>query len=486
MALLFLPISSAFAQSNIDKVNETVTYNSVRSKIEFMASDELRGRDTPSPEQLVAARYLATQLQEYGAKPIPSLNGYYQSVPMFEQLGATGGTIAMGSKAYALGQEFVLLSGSDAQADGKVAFVEFGSTEDFQTTDVKGKIVFARFGAKGEANPRTGFRESREKATRAKEAGALALIEFYNSPQLPWTLLRGYMSGAKVGLRDEERNEEAFLRLLMDDSNNQMIDVVKNFKKSASIKLQQAPTKEFAAYNVVGVVEGTDPTLKNEYMIYSAHYDHVGVGDADATGDTIYNGTRDNAIGTVTVMEAARNIAKYPLKRSAIFIFFTGEEKGLLGSEYYVANPPIPLDKVVMCFNSDNGGYNDTSKATIIGLNRTTATPELETAGKNYGLDINDDPAPEQNLFDRSDQVSFARKGVPAIMFSMGITAFDDEVLKYYHQASDNPDSVDYDYLLKFARTYVTACRLIGNRDQRPYWTAGDKYFEDGQALYGF
>jgi hypothetical protein len=91
---------------------------------------------------------------------------------------------------------------------------------------------------------------------------------------------------------------------------------------------------------------------------------------------------------------------------------------------------------------------------------------------------------PDQNLFDRSDQVSFARKGIPAVMYTMGVTAFDDQVLEFYHQAGDNPDSVDYDYLFKFTKAYVHACRLVGNMAERPYWTEGDKYFEAGEELY--
>ncbi|MEM1124350.1 MAG: M28 family peptidase, partial [Bacteroidota bacterium] len=264
-----------------------------------------------------------------------------------------------------------------------------------------------------------------------------------------------------------------------------IVKLTKGGKVAATFDVKGAKTEILKTHNVVGMVEGTDPVLKNEYIIYSAHYDHVGIGRADETGDTIYNGARDNAVGSVTVLSAAENLAKYPTKRSAIFIFFTGEEKGLLGSAYYADNPAIPLDQVVYCFNSDNGGYNDTSRASIIGLERTGAEPLIRKACAAFGLDAKPDAAPEQNLFDRSDNVNFAKKGVPAPTFSLGYTAFDDEINKYYHQPGDEPATLDYVYLTKFFKSYVYSCRLIGNTDTSVFWRKGDKYYEAGERLYG-
>jgi Zn-dependent M28 family amino/carboxypeptidase len=251
-----------------------------------------------------------------------------------------------------------------------------------------------------------------------------------------------------------------------------------------TLNMNEAQNEIIQSQNVVGVVEGTDPTLKKEYIIYSAHYDHVGIGSADATGDTIYNGARDNAVGTVTVLSMAENLAKYPTKRSALFILFTAEEKGLLGSEYYVENPVLPLEQMVYCFNSDNGGYNDTSLATIIGLERTTAAQHIKDAASAFGLRAIEDPSPEQGLFDRSDNVHFARKGIPAPTFSMGFSAFDEEINKYYHQPGDHADSIDYGYLLKFFRAYVLSGRKIANDQKTPFWIKGDTYEANGLQLY--
>ena len=165
-------------------------------------------------------------------------------------------------------------------------------------------------------------------------------------------------------------------------------------------------------------------------------------------------------------------------------MLFTGEEKGLLGSRWFVEHSPLDLKKMVYCFNSDNAGYNDTSAATIIGLGRTTAEKFIKDACQAYGLLATDDPAPEQGLFDRSDNVNFAKKGIPAPTFSLGFKAFDAEIGKYYHQPADHADNLDYAYLHKFFSAYVYSCRLIGNTSEKLFWKDGDKYFEAGKKLY--
>lgn len=256
-------------------------------------------------------------------------------------------------------------------------------------------------------------------------------------------------------------------------------------KGNWSVQTTGADQQSLTSQNVLGWVEGTDPTLKDEFVIYSAHYDHVGVGVPDESGDSIYNGTRDNGIGTMTVLEAAAFIAAKPMKRSAMFVLFTGEEKGLLGSEWFVDHAPLPMEQVVFCFNSDNAGYNDTSIATVVGLSRTTAGTSISQACADYGIEAIDDPEPKQNFFDRSDQVNFARAGVPALMFSLGMRSMDEEMRKYYHRPADNPDSVDYEYLHRFTKAYVKAAVMIGNAVERPFWVAGDKYYEAGEQLYG-
>jgi Zn-dependent M28 family amino/carboxypeptidase len=206
---------------------------------------------------------------------------------------------------------------------------------------------------------------------------------------------------------------------------------------------------------------------------------------SSADADSIFNGARDNGIGTSAMLTTAEFFAKNPQKRSIVFLACNAEEVGLLGSKYYAENPWFPLNKAIFNFNNDGAGYNDTSLITIFGLNRSTAGANIAKATEKFGLLAIEDPAPEQNLFDRSDNVSFAAKGIPAITFSQGFRAFDADIMKYYHQPGDDPNSLDYGYLYKYNKAYVYATWLLINMDEKPFWIPGDKYEEQGKKLYG-
>ena len=482
--VLDVPVAPSLTLSDKALTKKTVDVNTIKGHIYYLASDEMAGRNTPSPELNIAARYLATSLMRYGAKPIAGLNDYFQQVPMKKITPAQSGTLSFGGEKMELVKDFLCLKGGDVDTKAEVVFLDRGTSADFDKVDVTGKIVVVVAGLEGQDNPQQWFFAGADKLKIAKAKGAKALIELYSSVQLPWNYLTGFLNQPQTLVDDSE--SESFPHIWLNASNAAAIAKLKK-GNGLKVQLQIAGIKEeiLKTSNVVGMVEGTDPILKDEYVIYSAHYDHVGIGRADEKGDTIYNGARDNAVGSVTVLSAAENLAKYPTKRSAIFIFFTGEEKGLLGSAYYANHPAIPLEKVVYCFNSDNGGYNDTSRASIIGLTRTGAQPLIEQACTAFGLNAMEDAAPEQGLFDRSDNVNFAKKGIPAPTFSLGFTAFDDEITKYYHQPGDEPQTLDYAYLTKFFQSYVYACRLIGNTDTSVFWNEGDKYYEAGKALYG-
>ena len=485
LALFALSAIVTTAQKAKKYVDETVTKNGVEAAIQFVASDELRGRDTPSEGQEVAAKYLSTSMHAAGVKMAPGMDTYFQNVPFILSSPPDAGNLTVGDSTYSFKDDLIYIGGNATSTENGMVYVGYGTDEEYEGLDVAGKIVVARFGIKGETGARAGFTAGADKVALAQKKGAAALVELYNSPQPTWKILRYYLSSSKVAIDKNEDEQDKIAHIWIDDVENQRRPFFESYTGKAKLSISGNEVRKFTSANVVGYVEGTDSKLKDEFVIYSAHYDHVGVGDTNMEGDSIFNGTRDNAIGTVTVLKAAENIAKYPLKRSALFIFFTAEEKGLLGSEWYADHPVVPLEDVIYCFNSDNGGYNDTGAATIIGIERTTAEDELRKACEAYGLKATMDPVPEQNLYDRSDQVSFAKKGVPALMYGMGITDFGEEITRYYHQQSDNPDSVDFDYLFKFTKAYVLACRLVGDMSERPYWIEGDKYYEAGQTLYG-
>ncbi len=477
--ILLLSIFSLTGQTDLEKTKATISKNDIEGHIYFLASDELRGRETGSPEIDIAASYLANTLRRYGAKPANN-GSYYQNV----ELENTSAPSKLGIRLNDFSSDKLMqIRGYNTFFNGQAVYLNYGLESDYKGIDVKGKLIIAKAGTPESSNPQAAFGAGKTKRELVEKNGAAGLVELSNTNEQLWERYAHYFNNDKMGLADNET--KSALHLWLQDTDGSIQNKLSATEKiNANLNIEGITKAPVKAKNVVGMIEGSDPKLKDQFVIYSAHYDHVGVGKPNAEKDSIYNGARDNAVGTVTVLSAAENMGKYPTKRSALFILFTGEEKGLLGSKWYVEHPVVPLEKMVYCFNSDNGGYNDTSLATIIGLGRTTAEKHIKKAAEAFGLKATDDPAPEQGLFDRSDNVHFASKGIPAPTFSLGFTAFDAEIGKYYHQQADNPESLDYDYLEKFFKSYVLASRLIANDPEIPFWKEGDKYFEAGTKLY--
>jgi hypothetical protein len=252
-----------------------------------------------------------------------------------------------------------------------------------------------------------------------------------------------------------------------------------NVKVEEEILVKGQFTNLVPAKNVMGWVEGTDPVLKNEFIVLSAHYDHLGVASEpkleEGKMDSIYNGARDNAIGTTAIIDAARYFAKYPAKRSILFIAFSAEEIGLEGSKFFALHPPLPLKQIVFALNIDNASYNDTSAITLVGLNRTSADADIKKACAEYGLTILPDPIAGR-LFNGSDNLPLAEKGIPAPTYSLGMTNFGKTILNRYHQLSDEVGNFNLNYAMKFIHSYILAAENIANNPAQPKWTIGDKF----------
>lgn len=255
----------------------------------------------------------------------------------------------------------------------------------------------------------------------------------------------------------------------------------------ASIDEHDTSKRPLLLRNVLAYVPGTDPKLRDQFIVLSAHYDHLGVAPMpkmeEGKLDSIYNGARDNASGSTAVIDAARYFAKYPPRRSVLFITFTAEEEGLIGSEYYASHPLIPLGRTVYNLNIDNASYNDTTLITVVGLHRTSEDSLIIRACKAYGLSVNDDPT-GGGLFYESDNAPLARKGVPAPTYSLGMKTFDSTIFNRYHQLSDEAGNMDMHYVLKFIDAYILAAQYIADADAQPRWTKNDEFEKAWQGLF--
>jgi hypothetical protein len=486
--ILFVFCSLSTQAQKFKKMPEAkLEVSTVEKHIRFLASDELMGRKTGHAGNNSAARYIAEEFRSYGLNPVNG-DSYFQSIPFELSYQPKGAKIVGGKEVLNVNEDFLLMNGEGINLTD-VAKVHIGygwisddgSHNDYKGIDVKGKVVVVQVGT-----PETqGFRQMMAASVRkeqfAIEHGALAIIEIFTAP-IPWSVLTKNFGNGSLNIKDG--NASSIPRFLM--TVNTAKKIGKEVVDEITITCDALLKEPVFSNNVIGFVEGIDVNLKTEYVLLSAHYDHLGFHEEDSEfEDKIFNGARDNAIGVAGLLSAAQSIAAKPAKRSMLFIAFTGEEIGLRGSNYYAENPLMALNKCIFNLNIDGAGYNDKTKISGIGITRTGAHLEISKAVKAVGLTLIDDPTPELELFDRSDNLRFAAKGIPAPSFSPGFTSFDGEIAKYYHKEADEAESLDFPYCTKFCQSYAYAARLIANKAIAPKWIKGDKYEMKSKELYG-
>ena len=472
--------SHAFSQKRpVAEIEKLVTRMEVEGPLTFLAADAMRGRDTGSAELEIAANYIASRFQQLGMQALPGADHYFQAVDLTRSSNVVNAELKLKEDVFKFKDQFIILEGGN-EWRGECVYVGYGSAEEMPV-DIRGKMIVSIVGSK-DSQGRQIFAASSEKLERVKASGAAGLIEFFQTPPPFWLqLINYYGNNSRVSIKSDAQE---VLHLWMSVSSGAGLAELKEKKSGVAAFSMQGGTKiSLPAKNVIGKIEGTDPVLKKEHIVISAHYDHVGVG-AKVDQDSIYNGARDNALGTVGMLTAASYFSKFPPKRSIIFMALTAEEKGLLGSEWYADHPLVPLNQTVFDFDCDGAGYNDKTVATVIGLERTSAESNIAKACEAFGLKAGRDPVPEQNLYERSDNYNFAKKGVPAIDFATGVKSFDEEIQKYYHKPADEVATLDFEYLVKYYRAFVYANQLIANDAKTPFWKAGDKFETIGKELY--
>ena len=496
IALLIFSFSGLWAQE--EKLPELKLEKSeVEAHLRFLASDALKGRRTGEEGNNIAAAYLAAYFEAHGLQYAPGLNSYFQPVILEGVKPAGTGSLAIEDQVFEQQKNLLMTRGGNTNLEGKVVFAGHGwvdeesGHDDYKKLNVKGKIVIVLPGTPESQDRLAIFRSMSVKRELAAERGAIALIELYQM-RFPWEFFLRFFGRESLGLASGDEDTPGSVLpygwLKPDNVDDFVADLKKSKKSKGNLKYPGTAIRKVPSQNVVGIIEGTDPQLKEEYVLITAHYDHVGTGKNGGGNyseqDSIFNGARDNGMGTVALMSAAKALSVKKPKRSVIVCAVTAEEIGLLGSAYYAENPVVPLEKTIFNLNTDGAGYNDVSYLSVVGFGRTGTDELIEAAAEVNGLKVFPDPAPEQNLFDRSDNVSFARKGVPALCVSPGTTGFDETIQKYYHQVTDYPDTIDYDYFIKYCRSFAHFARLISDWDKRPMWKSGDKYEAAGKELY--
>lgn len=484
LVLASISVKAYSQKSVVQEITRQVSRAEVEAHLTFLAADAMRGRDTGSPELKIAGNYIATYFQQKGLKNVPGLNTYFQPVELLKVSPPASGIASIDGQEFKLNENLLVLEGEAKSWTGEFIYVGYGSEEELSTAEIKGKMVLALAGAKDADTFSKIYSASLIKRAAVNRLGGEGLVEIMAFSQVPFPALVNFLSRQpRWGINTQDDRPITHIWVKPAEMGKTNFQDKKSI--SGSFTVAEARREIIPGRNVATFVEGTDPELKNQYIIITAHYDHIGVGTPSASGDSIFNGARDNAIGTVALLQTANYLSKFPPKRSVILMALTSEEKGLLGSKWYTEHPLVPLAKHVLNINCDGVGYNDTSIITSISLGKTNTDPLLKKATKAFGLGVGGDPDPKEGFFERSDQVSFAAKGIPAIKLQPGLAKMDDEIRKYYHRQADEVATLDLEYLTKFYRTFIFAVELLANDPKKPFWVKGDKYEDVGKKLYG-
>lgn len=500
----------------------------IRAHVKFLSSDLLEGRGVGTRGGELTTDYLATQLALAGVKPFGENGTYFQNVPLVGT--TTEGTAKLeamkgsASIPFAWKEDFV--GGSHRQKtldtfEAEALFVGHGITakefdwDDYKAADVKGKVVVLFTNEPPSEDPKffggralTYYGRWTYKFEEAARRGAIACLIIHTTPTAGYSfevvrtswgkedpqmkLADGEPALALAGWLTKRAGEKLVASTgktvdeLLDMANRRGFKAMPlglTIRGSLPTKIRAIDTK-----NVVGIVEGSDPALKKEVVIFSAHWDHLGIG-APVNGDAIYNGAVDNATGCGVLLELARAWAGLPTKprRSAIFLSVTAEESGLRGAEHYGLHPLVPAGLTAANINYDAlYPFGRTKDVVVTGAERTTLWPVVQEAAQRFNLTIAPDARPEQGSYYRSDHFSLARVGIPAFSVKMGnelrAGGAGDEFFvefnsKNYHQPSDEyKESWDFAGMEEMARFGMVIGMNVANLTKLPTWNAGDEF----------
>ena len=474
----------------------TITPGDVYDRIAFLASDELRGRNTPSPGLERAAEWIAAELESFGLEPAGE-EGWLQRYP-YPLEGLAGDEAAfdiVGGATHTLqyGADFFAQAGREPAGGLAATGVIYVGDEVRSDPALRDRAVMLRLpGAPEQARgglrlPRDARAAASAALSAADEAGAAAVV-FVLDPGVAADQVEALAAAAespsrRLGGSAADAGPPAFyltrraatrlLGMAGLDAAEQLRRTVDRPVPLSGITLRlSAPLRtldDAEPPNVVGMLRGSDPELRDTYIVLSAHFDHVGVGRPDESGDSIYNGADDDASGTAALVEVAEAFAslEVPPRRSLIFLAVSGEEKGLLGSRWFSDHPTVPVESIVANVNLDMVGRNASDSIVVIGQQYSSLGPTLmdvSAAHPDLGLTVAEDIWPEQRFFFRSDHFNFARLEIPALFFFAGVH-------EDYHRPSDHVDDIDTDKNARVARLAFLLTNRIANDEQAPQWT---------------
>jgi Zn-dependent M28 family amino/carboxypeptidase len=485
--------------------------------VKILADDKFEGRETGSTGERQAQAYIVQQLKVLGLEPAGSGGGYYQSVKLQTlEIQEASSSLALVRGGHArpltLGEQayFSTRYALAPKVDASLVFVGYGLNvpeqryNDLAGLDLKGKIAVVFTGSPAEIPSALSahYQSRAERWKVLKDAGAIGLISIPNpaSMEMSWSrmaLNRNLPSMNLVGPEFDETAgaqlavtfNPAYADMLLEGTGHTFAELaalgkdrkaLPRFPLAVSLSaITHTSTHDVESTNVVARMPGRDPKLKGEYVVLSAHIDHLGVGEP-INGDRIYNGAMDNGSGSALLLDIARSLkhAHTPLKRSVLFVWVTGEEKGLLGSKFFAAHPTVKPTSMIADINTDMFLPIIPLKVlTVYGLAESDLGDRVAKVAGDLGLRVQADPAPLHNVFIRSDQYNFIRHGIPSVMIDVGPTgAAEEKVLKdwrtnRYHAPSDDANQpVDLATAAGYEEVIRALTIEVADDPARPAW----------------
>jgi len=534
LAGLVLVVSLAVAQSPSsdfppDELLQHITADGLRAHMALLSDDLLEGRGIGTRGYQLAANYVRAQFEQMGLRPAETSGSYFQNVRFRKiELQRDKSSVSVknnGSiRTLTIEKDYVMAGdplSTDARVEGQVVFVGYGVSapefgyDDYAGVDVRGKIVAAIYGAppKLPSAPGAHFSSSEQKLRMAAEHGAIGFlsiwagrteqrtpfseyVRFTRGPSYRWLDANGVPNNAEPKIKGGARISASTAVALFQGapkSWKEALQAAENsqpqaFPLTAHVSIHAVSSySEVESPNVAAILPGSDPQLKNEYVVFTAHLDHLGIGDA-VKGDSIYNGAADNASGTAALLEMARAFSelKTAPRRSLLFIAVTGEEEGLLGSDYYAHNPTVPISQIVANINMDEVSFlYDFKDIVPLGGEHSSLGAVADDVARHMGLIVSPDPLPEEVYFVRSDQYSFILQGVPALYIEEGLQTvnpdldgkkmqFDWETQRYHLPSDDMNQPFDFNATVKCTRVDLAVGYEVAQQVERPHWNAGD------------
>ena len=439
-------------------VASAITETSVRSHMDFLASDALNGRGSGTRDEWITASYLGAQMQQWGLEPLGDGGGFVQQIEIERSETVSPPTLSVEGKKYSHGQEMRVLVLSAARISGSLQkYVQGG--------EIKAGAALLMPAMPPAATP------GQPQAPPVTTGAAIVLtLENPNQARPPAGARLPSPSARLVGVESPAGGRPTTIALTKDAyaAVSALADGT-----TVTVEAEVKGGQKTQTWNAVGRLTGSDPASATEVILLSAHLDHIGARqtqNAASGGDTIYNGADDDASGTIAVLELAQALAAGPRpKRTIVFAFFGSEEAGGYGSRFFVDRPVVPLSQIVANLQFEMIGRPDNKVPPhtlwLTGYERSTLGPALAK----QGAQLVQDPHPEQSFFTRSDNIQFARRGVVAhTVSSFGLH-------KDYHQPSDEIKTIDFPHMTDAIRSMLEPIRWLANSGFKPDWLPGKR-----------